>query len=73
MKTKTLNMDIIVSPELGAIIILVGMILVVYGYKQGKKEFDIDKIPLIRPVLKELIGAFLIIFGFIQIIPVIIS
>ena len=73
MKTKTLNMDIIVSPEVGAIIILAGMILVVYGYKQAKKEFDIDKIPLISPGLKELVGAFLIIFGFIQIIPVIMS
>ena len=71
MKTKTLNMDIIVSPEVGAIIILSGIILVIYGYKQGKKEFDIDKYPLIKPVLKELIGAFLIIFGAIQILPII--
>ena len=73
MKTKSLNMDIIVSPEVGAIIILSGIILLVYGYKQGKKEFDFDKIPLIKPVLKELIGVFLIIFGFIQILPIIIG
>ena len=73
MKTKSLNMDIIVSPEVGAIIILSGIILLVYGYKQGKKEFDFDKFPLIKPVLKELIGVFLIIFGFIQILPSIIG
>ncbi len=67
---KSLNLDIIVSPEIGIFILLLGITLIIYGYKQGKKEYEIGKFPIIKPALKELIGVFLIIFGFIQIIPI---
>ena len=36
---------------------------------QGKKTFDFDKLPLIRPTTKILIGAVFIIFGSVQLIP----
>ncbi len=66
---KSLNLDVMVSPEVGLIVFLSGLILVIYGHKQGKKEFDIENLPIIKPALKELIGVFLMIFGFIQVIP----
>lgn len=66
---KSLNLDIIVSPEVGLIILITGFFLLIYGYKQGKKQFDFDKFPIIKPVLKELTGICLIIFGIIQMLP----
>ena len=70
---KSLNLDVIVSPEVGLLILFVGTILLFYGYIQGKKEFDYDKFPIVKPVLKELVGFFMIIFGFIQILPFILN
>ena len=66
---RSLNLDIIVSPEVGFLILLFGTILSVYGSIQGKKKFDYDKFPVVNPVFKELVGYCLIIFGFIQILP----
>jgi len=70
---KSLNLDVIVSPEVGLIILIVGIVLLIYGYKQGKKQFDLDNFPIIKPVFKELLGLCLIIFGIIQILPFIIN
>jgi hypothetical protein len=70
---KSLNLDVMVSPEVGSIVFVSGLILVIYGYKQGKKEFDIDSLPFIKPALKELIGVFLMIFGFIQVLPLLLK
>ena len=40
------------------------------GYKQGKKkDIDIDNIPLTRPTTKLVAGTFLIVFGAIQLFP----
>ena len=66
---KSLNLDVMVSPEVGLIVFAIGFILVLYGYKQSKKDFDIDNFPFIKPALKEILGAFLMLFGFVQIIP----
>ena len=66
---KSLNLDVIVPPEVGLIILITGIILLIYGYKQGKKQFDFDKFPIIKPVFKELIGICLIIFGIVQVLP----
>jgi len=70
---KSLNLDVMVSPEVGSIVFVSGLILVIYGYKQGKKEFDMDNLPFIKPALKELIGVFLMIFGFIQVLPLLLK
>ena len=48
---------------------ILGLILIILGTKQSKKEFDIDKIPITKPTTKILFGSFLCIFGLIQLLP----
>ena len=66
---KSLNIDIIFPWEFGIIFLILGLILIVMGSKQSKKEFDIDKMPITKPTTKILFGSFLCIFGFIQLLP----
>ena len=67
---KSLKIDIVMSWEYGLIIFLIGLTLIIYGVKQGKnKDDDFTKIPLIKPTTKIIFGTFLIIFGSIQLLP----
>ena len=66
---KSLNIDIIFPWEFGIIFLILGLILIVIGSKQSKKEFDLDKMPITKPTTKILFGSFLCIFGFIQLLP----
>ena len=66
---KSLNIDIIFPWEFGIIFLVLGLLLIVIGSKQSKKEFDIDKMPITKPTTKILFGSFLCIFGLIQLIP----
>ena len=70
MKTKSLGIDIMFPWEVGLILIILGIILVYVGYKQGKKkDIDLDKIPLTRPTTKLISGTILIVFGAVQLFP----
>jgi len=66
---KSLNIDIMFPWEFGVVFVVVGLILIILGTKQSKKEFDIDKLPITKPTTKILFGSFLIIFGLIQLLP----
>lgn len=67
---KSLNIDIVMSWEYGLIVFLIGLILVTYGAKQGKdKDEDFTKVPIIKPTTKILFGTFIMIFGVIQLLP----
>ena len=66
---KSLNIDIMFPWEFGVVFVLVGLILIILGTKQSKKEFDIDKIPITKPTTKILFGSFLCLFGLIQLLP----
>ena len=67
---KSLKIDIVMSWEYGLIIFLIGFTFVIYGVKQGKnKDDDFTKTPLIKPTTKIIFGTFLIIFGSIQLLP----
>ena len=66
---KSLNIDIMFPWEFGVVFVLVGLILIILGTKQSKKEFDIDKIPITKPTTKILFGSFSCIFGLIQLLP----
>jgi len=66
---KSLNIDIIFPWEVGIIFLVLGLILIIIGNKQSKKEYDIDKMPITKPTTKILFGSFLCIFGFIQLLP----
>ena len=66
---KSFNIDIIFPWEVGIIFLVLGLILIILGTKQSKKEFDIDKIPITKPTTKILFGSFLCLFGLIQLLP----
>ena len=66
---KSLNIDIIFPWEVGIIFLVLGLILIILGTKQSKKEFDIDKIPITKPTTKILFGSFLCLVGLIQLLP----
>jgi len=67
---KSLNIDVILPWEVGLVLVVIGTISIVIGVKQGKKELDdLNKIPLIKPTTKLLLGSFLSLFGLIQMLP----
>ena len=67
---KSLKIDIVMPWEYGLIIFLIGLTLIIYGVKQGKNKDDyFTKIPLIKPTTKIIFGTFLIIFGTVQLLP----
>ena len=70
MKTKSLNIDIMMSWEYGLIIVVLGIFAVILGIRQSKKAYDdLDKLPFTKPTTKTLFGSAAIIFGSIQLIP----
>ena len=67
---KGLKIDSIVPWEYGIILIIIGLILIFLGNRQSKKNtIDLEKLPLIRSTTKIIFGGFLIIFGCIQLFP----
>ena len=67
---KSLGIDILFPWEIGVVIIIIGIVLIYIGYKQGKKkDIDIDNLPLTRSTTKLVSGTFLIVFGAIQLFP----
>ena len=69
---KSLRIDVVMSWEYGLIIFLVGLILVLYGVRQDKKkDDDFTKIPITKPTTKIMFGSVLMIFGAIQLLPLV--
>jgi hypothetical protein len=67
---KSLNIDVIFPWEVGLVLAIMGLIFIIIGVRQSKKEIDdFDKIPLTKPTTKILLGSFLCIFGLIQMLP----
>ena len=68
---KSLNIDIIFPWEIGLIIVVLGVLLVIIGVKQSKKKpfDDLEKIPITKPATKIFFGSVALIFGFIQLLP----
>jgi len=67
---KSLNIDVMVSWEYGIVICILGILLVAWGIRQGKKKIDdITYLPITKPTTKILFGTFLLIFGSIQLLP----
>lgn len=64
---KSLNIDIIFPWEVGLVLVITGLIFIIIGVRQSKKEIDdFDKILLTKPTTKILLGSFLCLFGAIQ-------
>ena len=69
---KSLRIDVVMSWEYGLIIFLVGLILVLYGVRQDKKkDDDFMKVPITKPTTKIVFGSVIMIFGAIQMLPLI--
>ena len=67
MRTKSLGIDIIFPWEIGLLLIVIGVIVIIIGIKQSKKEIDdFDKIPFFKPTTKILFGGVLVVFGSVQ-------
>jgi len=68
---KSLNIDVILPWEIGFIITILGLLLIIFGIRQSKKEnyHDIDKIPLVKATTKIFFGSVAMIFGGIQLLP----
>ena len=64
---KSLNIDVVFPWEVGLVLVITGLIFIIIGVRQSKKEIDdFDKIPLTKPTTKILFGSFLCLFGAIQ-------
>ena len=69
---KSLRIDVVMSWEYGLIIFLVGLLLVIYGVRQDKKkDDDFTKVPITKPTTKIMFGSITMIFGAIQMLPLI--
>ncbi len=69
---KSLNIDAILPWEIGLLIILIGFISIIIGIRQSKKlQEDFDKIPLTKATTKIFFGSVAMIFGSIQLLPLI--
>ena len=69
---KSLRIDVVMSWEYGLIIFLFGLFLVIYGVRQDKKkDDDFTKVPITKPTTKIMFGSITIIFGAIQMLPLI--
>tara|TARA_B100001059_G_C17509149_1_gene414933 strand:- start:197 stop:412 length:216 start_codon:yes stop_codon:yes gene_type:complete len=67
---KSLNIDIIFPWEVGLIFVIIGLILIIIGVRQSKNNIDdLDKIILIKPTTKIFFGGIAVIFGSIQLLP----
>ena len=67
---KSLNIDVILPWEMGLIIVVISLILIFFGIRQGKtKNDDFDNIPFTKATTKIFFGSVLLIFGFIQLLP----
>lgn len=67
---KSLNIDIIFPWEVGLILAIIGLILIIIGVRQSKNKIDdLDKITLTKPTTKIFFGGIFLIFGGIQLLP----
>lgn len=67
---KSFNIDVILPWEIGLIIVFFSLMLIFIGVRQGRnKNDDFDNIPLIKPTTKILFGTAFLIFGLIQLLP----
>ena len=66
---KSLNVDAFLPWEIAAILILLGVLFIILGVKQSKKEFEIEKIPFTKPTTKIIFGATFLLIGAIQLLP----
>lgn len=71
---KGLRVNAIMPWEVGLLLILVGMVLIFLGIRQGrKKDIDLNNLPFTKPTTKIIFGSSFILIGIIQLFPLMIS
>ena len=67
---KSLNIDVILPWEIGLIVVFLSLMLIIIGVRQGRnKKDDFDNIPFTKPTTKIFFGSCFLIFGLIQLLP----
>jgi cell division protein FtsW (lipid II flippase) len=67
---KSLNINAILPWELGLIIIIISLAVIILGVRQSRRtQDDFDDIPLTKATTKIFFGSFTLIFGSIQLLP----
>ena len=67
---KSLNLDVIFPWEAGLIIIIFSIVVIIFGVRQSKKSNDdFDNIPITKATTKIFFGSVFLIFGLIQLLP----
>ena len=67
---KSLNIDVILPWEIGLTVVLISIVLIFFGIRQEKiKHDDFDNIPLTKGTTKIFFGSAFLIFGLIQLLP----
>lgn len=67
---KSLNIDAILTWEIGLIIIILSLAVIILGVRQSKRtQNDFDDIPLTKATTKIFFGSATLIFGSIQLLP----
>ena len=69
---KGLKVNAIMPWELGLLLIIVGIVLIIFGIRQGKKkDIDLNNLPFTKSTTKIIFGFSLILIGFVQLLPII--
>ncbi len=69
---KSLSIKAVFPWEVGAVLIVLGLLFIIFGVRQSKKDFDIKKIPFTKPTTKIIFGASFLLIGLIQILPLLV-
>jgi hypothetical protein len=67
---QSLKIDIIFPWEIGLILVFFSLIVILIGVRQGRNENDdFDNIPFTKPTTKIFFGSVFLLFGLIQLLP----
>ena len=71
---KGLKINAIMPWEVGLLLVLIGVILIFFGIRQGKKkDIDVNNLPFTKPTTKIIFGFSFILIGFVQLLPLMTS
>ena len=74
MAPKGLKIPAILPWEIGALMIIIGIVLIYFGNRQSKQmDIDLNKLPFLKPTTKIIFGSCFILIGAIQLLPLLMN